>query len=946
MAATSPSIPQLFTELERLRKEGSYSKAQKIANKILQEDPKDSDAFHCKVVCLIQQSCFREAFEVINSGSKKGIKELPFEKAYCLYRLNKTDEALQILNDVPDQGQREKELTAQVYYRLGEYDKCRVIYKDLIKNSQDDYEDERETNLSAVAAASSQWGKTKLTESGLREDTYELCYNAACLSLANNDYKTAKNKLMQAEVLCRKSLDEDPETTEEDVDAELGVLRTQLGFTHQMQGTNDEAMKLYNQVLKSKPTDIALAAVASNNVITLNKERDLFDSKKKIKATMVEGLQNKLTEQQHQCLQFNQCLLLLYSNQLDACRSLIAALEGKYPDCDFPCLMRASLLHREKQYDKAIKMLKVTIEQYDKAIKMLKVTIEQYDKAIKTLKVTIEQHDKAIKMLKVTIEQYDKAIKMLKVTIEQHDKAIKMLKVTIEQYDKAIKMLKVTIEQYDKAIKMLKVTIEQHDKAIKMLKVTIEQHDKAIKMLKVTIEQYDKAIKMLKVTIEQYDKAIKMLKVTIEQYDKAIKMLKVTIEQYDKAIKMLKVTIEQYDKAIKMLKVTIEQHDKAIKMLKVTIEQYDKAIKMLKVTIEQYDKAIKMLKVTIEQYDKAIKMLKVTIEQYDKAIKMLKVTIEQYDKAIKMLKVTIEQHDKAIKMLKEYARSHPKTSTNVKLTLVQMCLVQGNLESACSTLSSIEELCHRPGIVSALVTLHTHLGNIDTAIAVLDSGVTFAQENKGALTQSEIISLMRENVAYKLTHGRAKEAVQMLERLHREDPHNMKTLAQLITAYSQVNPKEAEHACSPPILKCAPEANYYQAPQYLINTGSPYSSVHEYTPIKPIVLNTVNRYSEKLPQLEQDTDVDVDSLEVSPGMRFGRQKRTGDDMGQDSSDVIVKKKRRKKKKGKLPKNYNNEVDPDPERWLPKRERSYYKGKRQKKIAVGKGTQGTAVTGVE
>lgn len=39
--------------------------------------------------------------------------------------------------------------------------------------------------------------------------------------------------------------------------------------------------------------------------------------------------------------------------------------------------------------------------------------------------------------------------------------------------------------------------------------------------------------------------------------------------------------------------------------------------------------------------------------------------------------------------------------------------------------------------------------------------------------------------------------------------------------------------------------------------------------------------------------------------------------------------------GKLPKNYNPEVDPDPERWLPRRERSYYKGKRQKKTAVGK-----------
>lgn len=33
MAATSPSIPQLFTELDRFAKDGNYAKAQKIANK-------------------------------------------------------------------------------------------------------------------------------------------------------------------------------------------------------------------------------------------------------------------------------------------------------------------------------------------------------------------------------------------------------------------------------------------------------------------------------------------------------------------------------------------------------------------------------------------------------------------------------------------------------------------------------------------------------------------------------------------------------------------------------------------------------------------------------------------------------------------------------------------------------------------------------------------------
>lgn len=50
--------------------------------------------------------------------------------------------------------------------------------------------------------------------------------------------------------------------------------------------------------------------------------------------------------------------------------------------------------------------------------------------------------------------------------------------------------------------------------------------------------------------------------------------------------------------------------------------------------------------------------------------------------------------------------------------------------------------------------------------------------------------------------------------------------------------------------------------------------------------------------------------------------------------------------GKLPKNYDPKVTPDPERWLPMRERSYYRGRKKgkKKDQVGKGTQGSTTTG--
>ena len=42
-------------------------------------------------------------------------------------------------------------------YRLERYTECQAVYRDLIRNSQDDYEEERKTNLSAVMAAISTW---------------------------------------------------------------------------------------------------------------------------------------------------------------------------------------------------------------------------------------------------------------------------------------------------------------------------------------------------------------------------------------------------------------------------------------------------------------------------------------------------------------------------------------------------------------------------------------------------------------------------------------------------------------------------------------------------------------------------------------------------------------------------------------------------------------------
>lgn len=75
---------------------------------------------------------------------------LDFEKAYCLYRLNQVLDALKIVENVPNPSLKLKELKAQILYRLEKYEECFSVYRDIIKNSHDEYEDEREANFAAV----------------------------------------------------------------------------------------------------------------------------------------------------------------------------------------------------------------------------------------------------------------------------------------------------------------------------------------------------------------------------------------------------------------------------------------------------------------------------------------------------------------------------------------------------------------------------------------------------------------------------------------------------------------------------------------------------------------------------------------------------------------------------------------------------------------------------
>ncbi|XP_027491228.1 signal recognition particle subunit SRP72 [Corapipo altera] len=606
-AAAGPAAAAgLWSEVNRCGQNGDFARALKSVNKILQISKDDVTALQCKVVCLIQNGNFKEALSIINTHTKVLTSDIiAFEKAYCEYRLNRIESALKTIQSANQQTDKLKELYGQVLYRLERYDDCLAAYRDLIRNSQDEYEEERKTNLSAVVAAQSTWEKVVPEDLGLREATYELCYNSACALIGQGKLNEAMKKLQKAEELCRQSLSEDSDVTEEDIEAELAIIHGQMAYIMQLQGRTEDALQLYNQIIKLKPTDVGLLAVIANNIITINKDQNVFDSKKKVKLTNAEGVEHKLSKKQLQAIEFNKALLAMYTNQADQCRKLSASLQSQSPEHLLPVLIQAAQLCREKQ------------------------------------------------------------------------------------------------------------------------------------------------------------------------------------------------------------------------------------------------------------------------------------------------------HAKAVALLQDFADQHPANAAEIKLTMAQLKIAQGSVTKACMILRSIEELQHKPGMVSALVTMYSHEEDIDSAIEVFTQAIQWYQQFQ---PKSPVhLSLIREAANFKLKHGRKKEAISDLEELWKQNPKDVHTLAQLISAYSLVDPEKAK------------------------------------------VL------SKHLPSSDTlSLKVDVDALENSHGATYVRKKAgklTGDNQQKEQGQGEVKKKK-KKKKGKLPKNYDPKVTPDPERWLPMRERSYYRGRKKgkKKEQVGKGTQGSTTAG--
>uniref|UniRef100_A0A7N0TXD1 Signal recognition particle subunit SRP72 n=1 Tax=Kalanchoe fedtschenkoi TaxID=63787 RepID=A0A7N0TXD1_KALFE len=244
---------------------------------------------------------------------------------------------------------------------------------------------------------------------------------------------------------------------------------------------------------------------------------------------------------------------------------------------------------------------------------------------------------------------------------------------------------------------------------------------------------------------------------------------------------------------------------------------------------------------------------------------------------------------KAEEILLQQAKKSPGKREILLLARAQVAAAAGHPQIAAESLSQVPDIQHMPATVATLVTLKERAGDIDGANEVLDSAI---QWWTNAMTEnSKLDVILQQSASFKLKHGRQEEASHIFEELVKSHG-SIEAMVGLVTTAAHVNVDKAES------------------------------------------------YAKKLKPLPGLKSVDVDSLEKTSGAKHVDIKIPEPS---EESKAKDKTKKKRKRKPKYPKGFdpaNPGPPPDPERWLPKRERSTYRPKRKdKRAAQVRGSQG-------
>ncbi|KAJ3098071.1 hypothetical protein HDU97_004330 [Phlyctochytrium planicorne] len=396
----------------------------KLAGELLDKDDGDVDAFLLKVVGLIKVDRFQEALDTIAAATDELRDEALYEKAYAHYRLHQHSECASALKEAKAKNSRsdlshlELQLVHQLatfpgmyahiflaikLYRQEKFLDAKPVAEEIVAalDKDDPYTSEVLTNLNALNVFLSSVGQDVQLPSLNIAETYETAYNRACTYIAQGDLLNAEKWLEVSKKRCTDILRADG-CSDDVIAKELTIIVTQLAYVYQQLGRTKEAEDLFLSILAEKPSDNAVVAVASNNLVALKGNHDLFDSVKRYRATLSRGLDQKLLSKQKAIIALNGCVLSLLMKKFSASKEQVKKLLEEYPADESLLVMQAGISLREKGgISKAIQDISQFISQHKDSVVLHLALAELYlrngqvDDAVQSLERFLRESPKS-----------------------------------------------------------------------------------------------------------------------------------------------------------------------------------------------------------------------------------------------------------------------------------------------------------------------------------------------------------------------------------------------------------------------------------------------------------------------------------------------------------------------------------------------------------------------
>lgn len=229
----TPIEPELLTQLFEHLSINDHSTSLTTVEKLLQSHP-DPDFIETKAVLLIHLERYEHALQVIEKNLSLS-QHMHFLKSYCLYRLNRFDEAYHLVNNL-DSEPKILHLKAQLAYRIGRFQSSLEIYSKLINSlapthpSYIDHLINLEASKAALAFSNPKPVPRKLTNQ--HQNHYELMFNLACQSIFSKEFDRAENLIQKAKEAFLSQSSEDSGQPSDD--HEGLIFELQLAYLNQL----------------------------------------------------------------------------------------------------------------------------------------------------------------------------------------------------------------------------------------------------------------------------------------------------------------------------------------------------------------------------------------------------------------------------------------------------------------------------------------------------------------------------------------------------------------------------------------------------------------------------------------------------------------------------------------------------------------------------------------